>query len=282
MGSVGENLTVAAGGEGKLVESKEWYLAAYSAQGVPTSDNLKLRHVIIPAEDVPAGHVLAQTLWISVDPYLRSLMAGYVDGLHMPQLKLNEVLKTWGAAKVIRSKHEDYVEGDIIFNHFHPIADYAVIDPTNSIMKKIDASSRISLPERLNCLGIPGFAAWVGIVKLGEAKEGDNVFISAAAGGVGMLAGQLAKLKGCRVVGSTGSDHKVNLIKDEMGYDDAFNYNKETDFDIALSKYFPNGIDIYLDNVGGRMLEAVLNHVNPKARVLLCGMISQYNKVNFN
>ncbi|CAN1124174.1 (+)-pulegone reductase [Linum perenne] len=230
MGSVGENLTVAAGGEGKLVESKEWYLAAYSAQGVPTSDNLKLRHVIIPAEDVPAGHVLAQTLWISVDPYLRSLMAGYVDGLHMPQLKLNEVLKTWGAAKVIRSKHEDYVEGDIIFNHFHPIADYAVIDPTNSIMKKIDASSRISLPERLNCL------AWLGIVKLGEAKEGDNVFISAAAGGVGMLGGQLAKLKGCRVVGSTGSDHKVEFIKNEMGYDDAFNYKKETDFDTALSK----------------------------------------------
>ncbi|CAN1843638.1 NADPH-dependent oxidoreductase 2-alkenal reductase [Linum perenne] len=277
MGSAGENFPVAGGETTLLIESKEWYLAAYSPHGIPTSDHLKIRHVTIPAEDVPSGHILVQTLWISVDPYLRSMMTGSDDGLHLPQLKLNEVLKTFGAAKVIRSGHEDYKAGDILVNPFHPISDYAVI-PTNPAIRKMDPSSQVSPLEHLNSLGIPGFAAWVGIVKLGEAKEGDNVFISAAAGGVGMLAGQLAKLKGCRVVGSTGSDHKVNLIKDEMGYDDAFNYNKETDFDIALSKYFPNGIDIYLDNVGGRMLEAVLNHVNPKARVLLCGMISQYNK----
>ncbi|CAN0914488.1 NADPH-dependent oxidoreductase 2-alkenal reductase [Linum grandiflorum] len=272
MGSVGENVDVAAGG--KIIESKEWYVAAYSPQGIPSSDHLKLRHVTIPADSFPAGHILVQTLWISVDPYLRSMMTGSVDGLHLPQSKLNE---TFGAVKVIRSKHEDYKAGDILLNPFHPVADYAVI-PNNPAIRKVDPSSQISCLDHLNCLGIPGFAAWVGIVKLGEAKKGDNVFISAAAGGVGMLAGQLAKLKGCRVVGSTGSDHKAKLIKEKFGYDDAFNYNKETDFDIALRKYFPNGIDIYLDNVGGKMLEAVLNHVNPKAKVLLCGMISEYNK----
>nr|DAD23380.1 TPA_asm: hypothetical protein HUJ06_024843 [Nelumbo nucifera] len=95
-----------------------------------------------------------------------------------------------------------------------------------------------------------------------------------------MYAGQLAKLKGCRVVGSTGSDDKVKLLKEEFGYDDAFNYKKEKDFDDALSKYFPNGIDVYLDNVGGEMLEAVLNHVNNKARIPVCGAISQYNQVH--
>ncbi|KAM2267630.1 hypothetical protein ACFX1S_045857 [Malus domestica] len=94
-----------------------------------------------------------------------------------------------------------------------------------------------------------------------------------------MYAGQLAKLRGCTVIGSTGSDEKVRLIKEEFGYDDAFNYHTETDFDAALSKYFPNAIDVYLDNVGGEMLEAALNHVNKHAKVPLCGMISGYNKV---
>ncbi|KAK2985133.1 hypothetical protein RJ640_000900 [Escallonia rubra] len=126
---------------------------------------------------------------------------------------------------------------------------------------------------------VAGFAAWVGIVVLGNPKPGSNVFVSAAAGGVGMYAGQLAKFKGCRVVGSTGSDEKVKLLKEEFGYDDAFNYHKEADLDAALNKYFPSGIDIYLENVGGSMLEAVLNHVNKGARIPLCGMISQYNKI---
>ncbi|KAK2999609.1 hypothetical protein RJ639_022844 [Escallonia herrerae] len=126
---------------------------------------------------------------------------------------------------------------------------------------------------------LAGFAAWVGIVVLGNPKAGANVFVSAAAGGVGMYAGQLAKFKGCRVVGSTGSDEKVKLLKEEFGYDEAFNYHKEADLDAALNKYFPSGIDIYFENVGGSMLEAVLNHVNKGARIPLCGMISQYNKI---
>ncbi|KAK4713953.1 hypothetical protein R3W88_019860 [Solanum pinnatisectum] len=123
---------------------------------------------------------------------------------------------------------------------------------------------------------MPGITAWVGIEKIGNAKEGSNVFISAAAGGVGIIAGQLAKVKGCRTVGSVGSDDKVKLLKKECGYDEAFNYRIETDYDAALTKYFPNGIDVYFDNVGGKMLEAVLNH---GARIALCGMISEYNKV---
>ncbi|GKD59226.1 NADP(+)-dependent 2-alkenal reductase-like protein [Tanacetum coccineum] len=127
--------------------------------------------------------------------------------------------------------------------------------------------------------GLPGFTAWIGIEVIGNPAPGSNVFISAAAGGVGTFAGQLAKLKGCRVVGSTGSDEKVQILKDEFGYDEAFNYRKESDFDAALAKYFPNGIDFYLDNVGGKMLEAVLNHVNKGARIAISGMMSQYNTI---
>uniref|UniRef100_A0A803LTU5 Alcohol dehydrogenase-like C-terminal domain-containing protein n=1 Tax=Chenopodium quinoa TaxID=63459 RepID=A0A803LTU5_CHEQI len=190
--------------EMEVVQSKEWYMAAYARDGLPSSDHLKLRTVSISlaVDSIPENHVAIQILWISVDPYLRSRMTG-----------------------------------------------------------------------------IPGFAAWVGIQVIGKPKAGENVFISAAAGGVGMIAGRLAKIKGCRVIGSTGSDDKVRLLKEEFGFDDAFNYKKETDVDAALSKYFPNGIDIYFENVGGKTLEAVLNHVNTYARIPLCGMISQYNKV---
>ncbi|KAG4170823.1 hypothetical protein ERO13_A12G173933v2 [Gossypium hirsutum] len=267
-----------------VVESKEWYLAGYAAEGVPTTDHLTLRSVplSLSLDSIPDAHVAVQLLFISVDPYLRTRMSGQEDGLYFPQFSLNQVITAFGVGRVMRSKDEKYSEGDIVLNAFFPVAEYCVV-PSSVLIRKIDPEAGIRLPEYLSCLGVPGFAAWVGIEVLGEAKPGSNAFISAAAGGVGMVAGQLAKLKGCRVIGSTGSDAKVRLLKEEFGYDDAFNYNKETDFDAALSKmicrYFPNGIDIYLENVGGKMLEAVLNHVNPHARIPVCGMISQYNQI---
>ncbi|CAJ1956309.1 unnamed protein product [Sphenostylis stenocarpa] len=263
-----------------VVESREWYLAAYSPEGVPTSDHLKLRTVTLSlaSHSIPDDNVSLQILFISVDPYLRTRLTGTLDGLFVQQYHLNHVITAYAAAKVIGSKDSKYREGDLILSPSVPVAEYCVI-PSSRILRKIDSASGISLPDYLSALGVPGFAAWVGIEVLGDPKPGSNVFISAASGGVGMSAGQLAKIRGCRVIGSTGSDEKVKLIKEEFGYDDGFNYNKEPDFDAALSKYFPDGIDVYLDNVGGKMLESVLNHVNKHARIPLCGMISQYNKV---
>ncbi|KAG2371600.1 hypothetical protein LR48_Vigan05g161000 [Vigna angularis] len=263
-----------------VVESKEWYLAAYSPEGVPTSDNLKLRTVTLSlaSHSIPDHHVSLQILFISVDPYLRTRLTGTLDGLFIPQYQPNQVITAYAVGKVVGSKDSKYREGDLVLAPSAPVAEYCIV-PSSSILRKIDSASGISLPDYLSALGVPGFAAWVGIVVLGDPKPGSNVFISAASGAVGMSAGQLAKIRGCRVIGSTGSDDKVKLIKEEFGYDDGFNYNKESDYDAALSKYFPNGIDVYLDNVGGKMLESVLNHVNKHARIALCGMISQYNKV---
>ncbi|KAG4968680.1 hypothetical protein AAZX31_12G182900 [Glycine max] len=265
---------------GSVVESREWYLAAYSPHGVPNSDNLKLRTVALSlsSDSIPDGHVSLQILFLSVDPYLRTRLTGTLDGLYIQQYPLNEVITAYGVGRVIGSKDSKYTEGDLILTPSAPVAEYCIL-PSSRVIRKIDAASGISLPDYLSALGVPGFAAWVGIVVLGDPKPGSNVFISAASGAVGMSAGQLAKIRGCRVIGSTGSDEKVKLIKEEFGYDDGFNYNKESDFDAALSKYFPDGIDVYLDNVGGKMLESVLNHVNKYARIPLCGMISQYNKV---
>ncbi|KAL5573339.1 hypothetical protein UlMin_022936 [Ulmus minor] len=262
-----------------VLESREWYMTAYAPQGIPNSDHLKLRTVSISLADdsIPKQHVVLETLFFSVDPFIRSRINGIGDGLYFPCFNLNEVIQVFGIGRVIRSKDSNYAEGDMVIIPFCPLAEYCVV-PSQMIVRKVDPEG-ISLPEYLSLLGVPGFAAWVGISVIGDPKPGSNVFISAAAGGVGMYAGQLAKLKGCRVIGSVGSDDKVKLIKEEFGYDDAFNYNKETDFDAALTKYFPNGIDLYLDNVGGKMLEAVLNHVNQYAKIPVCGMISDYNKV---
>ncbi|KAK6919358.1 Alcohol dehydrogenase-like, C-terminal [Dillenia turbinata] len=257
------------GGEAEMVESQEWYMAAYAAEGVPTSDHLKLRTktLSLAPDSIPDRHVAIQMLYISVDPYLRTRMSGLNDGLYFPQFEINQVITAFAIGRVVRSKDSKFTEGDVVISPFFPVAEYFVA-PAETLIGKVDPADGISPPEYLSCLGVPGFAAWVGIEVLGDPKPGSNVFISAAAGGVGIFAGQLAKIRGCR----------VKLLKEEFGYDDAFNYNKETDFDAALTRYFPNGIDVYLDNVGGKMLEAVLNHVNHRARIPVCGMISQYNK----
>ncbi|XP_047342014.1 2-alkenal reductase (NADP(+)-dependent)-like [Impatiens glandulifera] len=261
-----------------VVESREWFLSSYAADGVPTSEHLKLRSVKLSLDEtsIPENFVGIQLLWISVDPYLRSRMTGHMDGLHFPQFSLGQVISEYGIGRVIGSKDSKFTEGDIVINPFMPLSEYSIVP--NTFLRKVDPDNDMPLPEYLNALGIPGLTAWVGIELVGEAKQGLNVFVSAAAGGVGMFAGQLAKLKGCRVIGSTGSNEKVKMLKEELGFDDAFNYHEETDFDAALNKYFPNGIDIYFDNVGGKMLEAVLNNVNKGAKIPLCGMISEYNK----
>ncbi|TXG55373.1 hypothetical protein EZV62_020629 [Acer yangbiense] len=258
---MGDDEIQAASG-GVIVESKEWYISAYAPEGVPTSDHLKLRSVPISLaiDSIPDHHVALETLLISIDPYLHARMTGTEDGLYMPQHNLNEV---FGIARVIESKDSNYTKGDIVISAFLPVAEFAVL-PSDLLARKIDTTPGISLTDYLSSLditGVPGFSAWVGIEVVAQPKPGSNVFISSAAGGVGMYAGQLAKLKGCRVIGSTGSEMTSSAI---IGY---------------IPFYFPDGIDVYLDNVGGEMLEAVLNHVNKHAHIILCGMISQYNKV---
>ncbi|KAK9725274.1 hypothetical protein RND81_05G133200 [Saponaria officinalis] len=124
---------------------------------------------------------------------------------------------------------------------------------------------------------MPGMTAYAGFYEIGAPKKGDRVFVSAASGAVGQLVGQFAKLSGCYVVGSAGSKHKVELLKNKFGFDEAFNYKEERDLDAALRRYFPEGIDIYFENVGGKMLDAVLLNMRNHGRIPFCGLISQYN-----
>ncbi|KAM2267629.1 hypothetical protein ACFX1S_045856 [Malus domestica] len=145
------------------VESREWYLAAYAAEGVPTSDHLKLRTVTLsPSPDsIPEQHVILETLFISVEPYLRSRITGREDGLYNPQFNLGEVIAGFGVGRVIRSKDSNYVEGDIVVSPFTHFAEYCVV-PSQFVARRIDPNNGIPLPEYISSLGLPGFAAWVG------------------------------------------------------------------------------------------------------------------------
>nr|ABR16193.1 unknown [Picea sitchensis] len=262
----------------QIISNRELILVAYANEGPVTDAHLKIRETQLDVgsvgKDGSPGDVAVQNLWISVDPYLRQLMKQSDDGLYMPSFQLNQVIRSASVGKVVASANPAFEVGDIV-SGFYQVSEYAIVPGGG--LRKIDTS--VAKPsDYLGLLGMPALTAWSGFTIVGEPNPGDEVFVSAAAGSVGMLVGQLAKIKGCRVVGSAGSDQKVKLLKEEFGFDDAFNYKSETDWDAALARYFPRGIDIYFDNVGGRMLEAVLNNINMKARIPLCGMISQYNQ----
>ncbi|KAL6905892.1 hypothetical protein ACP4OV_003493 [Aristida adscensionis] len=253
--------------------------AAGKEEEVPNRQVVLKRHVptgLLPAEDdmelvagvarldVPAGSAAAvlKNLYVSCDPYMRSRMSKHQDhASYVADFVPGEVLANFGVSKVVASGHPDFKVGDHVWG-ITGWEDYTLIPNPQSLFKI--NHPEVPLSYYTGVLGMPGLTAYAGFFDVCKPKKGDYVFISAASGAVGQIVGQLAKLTGCYVVGSAGSDEKVNLLTTKFGFDNAFNYKKEQDLTAAL-KYFPEGIDIDFENVGGAMLEAV------------CGMISQYN-----
>ncbi|XP_057822946.1 uncharacterized protein LOC131035288 isoform X1 [Cryptomeria japonica] len=258
----------------QVVKNREVVLLSYSNEGPVTDDQLKIRETQLNLNACKEGEVVVKNMWASVDPYLRWLMKEPNTTLYMDSFKLDQAIVSLMIGKVVVSANPEFEVGDLVTGAYQ-VSDYSIVG--ESKLRKIDTN--LAKPsDYLGPLGMIGLTAWVGFLLIGEPKPGDEVLVSAAAGATGLIVGQLAKIKGCRVVGSAGSDQKVKMLKEEFGFDDAFNYKSETDLDATLSKYFPRGIDIYFENVGGQMLEAVLNHINMNARIPLCGMISQYNQ----
>ncbi|XP_061360146.1 2-alkenal reductase (NADP(+)-dependent)-like isoform X4 [Gastrolobium bilobum] len=186
----------------------------------------------------------------------------------------NEPLTGFGVARVLESGHTDYKKGDLIWG-LTKWEEYSLV-PSTQILSKIEHTD-VPLSYYTGILGMPGLTAYAGFFELGSPKKGENVFVSAASGAVGQLVGQFAKLTGCYVVGSAGSKEKVDLLKNKLGFDEAFNYKEEPDLDATLKRYFPEGIDIYFENVGGKTLDAVLLNMRVHGRIPVCGMVSQYN-----
>jgi NADPH-dependent curcumin reductase CurA len=236
--------------------------------GLPGPDSFKL--VERPLAEPKSGQLIVRNLWISVDPYMRGRMSDKKS--FIPPFALNEVMEGAAVGIVEESRDPAFKPGDTV-SHFAGWRDLALIDAAGAAL--VDPS--FPLQAYLGPLGFPGLAAYAGFLRLGEPKPGETVFVSAAAGAVGSLVAQIARIKGNRVIASAGSPDKIDWLLKEAGVDQVINYKTEKDITAALAKAAPNGIDIYFDNVGGDHLEAAIANANDFARFTLCGMIAQYN-----
>jgi NADPH-dependent curcumin reductase CurA len=237
-------------------------------QGLPTADNFTLAQIQLPPPQ--DGQVLVRNLYLSVDPYMRGRMN---DGKsYVPPFELGKSLEGGAVGEVIESRAKEFKPGDAVTSHLG-WREYFIASP-----KELHPVSRAVQPLSvyLGALGMTGMTAWVGL-NLVEVKAGDVVYISGAAGAVGNVAGQLAKLRGCRVIGSASSIEKVIFLREECGFDIAFNYTVGPILE-QLNLEAPDGIDVYFDNVGGDTLQAALSALRMHGRIIACGGISGYNE----
>jgi len=242
-------------------------------KGLPSSDLFEV--VESPMPEIGEGDVLVRNIYMSVDPYMRGRMNDVKS--YVPPFQIGEPLDGRAVGRVVESRHAQFEVGDYVSSGLG-WREYFSTDGSveRGELGKLEPRDD-SLSLYLGVLGMPGLTAWVGMRQIGRPRRGETVFVSGAAGAVGSVAGQLAALEGCRVVGSAGSEAKIAFVKNEMGFDAAFNY-KSVDLEESLAQACPDGIDVYFDNVGGEHLQAALNQMNDFGRIVACGMISQYNE----
>ncbi|KAJ0969351.1 hypothetical protein J5N97_022228 [Dioscorea zingiberensis] len=257
----------------EVVKNKQVVLKWFVV-GAPTEKDMEVREGTATLKaPTGSGGLVVKNLYLSCDPYMRGRMRESYSS-YIPPFQPGNVIEGFGVAKVVDSDNPNFSAGDYVTGHTG-WEEYSLITRTESL-RKVEKND-IPLSFHVGLLGMPGFTAYAGFYEVCAPKKGDYVFVSAASGAVGQLVGQLAKLHGCYVVGSAGSKQKVQLLKDKLGFDEAFNYKEESDLNAALERYFPEGIDIYFDNVGGAMLDAALLNMKVHGRVAVCGMVSQHS-----
>jgi len=238
--------------------------------GLPSESDFEL--VTVPMPTPGAGEVLVRNLYMSVDPYMRGRMLDQPS--YVQPFQVGQPLDGGCVGEVVQSQGGKLQVGDHVLGR-KGWREYYVSDGAE--LTKIDPNLA-PVQTYLGTLGMPGLTAYVGLLDIGRPKAGETVFVSAAAGAVGTVVCQIAKLKGCRVVGSAGSPDKVAWLREVAGVDAAFNYKEVGALPAELGKHCPNGLDVYFENVGGAHLEAALEHINSFGRIVLCGMISHYNE----
>jgi NADPH-dependent curcumin reductase CurA len=241
--------------------------------GLPTRENWSIVDAPMP-EPAPGG-VLVKTLMLSLDPAMRGWMnegKSYIE-----PVGIGEVMRAGGVGRVVASNTPAFAVGDHVSGGFG-VQQYCAFDEAGirkAGLVKIDPS--LAPPEKwLNALGMPGMTAYFGLLDVGQPKAGETVVVSGAAGAVGQTVGQVAKIKGCRVVGIAGGADKCAFVVNELGFDACIDYKAGSVRD-GLKQHCPKGVDVYFDNVGGDILDTVLTRINRKARIVICGAISQYN-----
>ncbi|RYG72383.1 NADP-dependent oxidoreductase [bacterium] len=243
-------------------------LFASRPTGTPTAEQFQFETRTLPAPTT--GQVLLKTLYVSVDPYLRGRMSDAKS--YIPPFEVGQPITSTVVAEVIESQAEKLPVGTIVTGMLpwqeHIVTDAKELNPV--------AADKAPASYFLGLLGMPGLTAYFGLLDICDPQPGETVVVSGAAGAVGSAVGQIAKIKGCRVIGTAGSDEKVAYLK-EIGFDEAINYKTTPDIAKALADLVPDGIDCYYDNVGGAITDAVYDHLNKHARIALCGQISIYN-----
>jgi NADPH-dependent curcumin reductase CurA len=236
-------------------------------QGFPDESLFEVAETPIP--DPAEGQVLIRNAYFSVDPYMRPRMNDMRS--YVAPFTLGEAMTGGAVGRVAASRNSRYAEGDWVL-HQLGWREWSLSDGT--ALRRLDPTGA-PVSTALGVLGMPGLTAWYGLFVLGEPKEGETVFVSAAAGAVGSAAGQMARIAGCRVVGSAGSPEKLAWLR-ELGFDAVFDYKERRPYK-ALAELVPDGIEIYFDNVGGEQLEAAIGALNDHGRIVACGSVSRYN-----
>jgi len=237
--------------------------------GVPNHQNFETQTIEIA--ELTKGMVRLKAHTFSVDPYLRGRMSDAKS--YIAPFAVGEPIMGGGVALVTESKAEGLKAGDFVLGMF-PWQEEMVVDAIG--LQVVDAKIA-PLSYYLGVLGMPGLTAYFGLLDIGKPQKGETVVVSGAAGAVGLVVGQIAKIKGCRVVGITGDQSKVDYLINEVGFDAAVNYKTETNLAGALAAACPDGVDVYFDNVGGEISDAVISQINKFARIIICGQISMYN-----
>jgi NADPH-dependent curcumin reductase len=222
------------------------------------------------ARDPGEQEVLVKALYLSLDPAMRGWMNEGKS--YIPPVQIGEVMRAGGVGRVLASRHPGFAAGDHVYGTLG-VQEYATLNGKQ--LTKIDPTLA-PLPTYLGALGMPGMTAYFGLLEVGQPKEGDTVVVSGAAGAVGMVVGQIAKVRGCRAVGIAGGKEKCEYLARELGFDAAIDYKAE-DVKKSLRAHCPKGVDVYFDNVGGDILDIALTQLARHARIVICGAISQYN-----
>ncbi len=254
-----------------MAETRQWQLASRPV-GEPTMENFEL--VTVDRPEPGHGEVLVKTLYQSVDPYMRGRMRDAES--YAEPWDVGDPMKAGVVGEVIESEADEFDAGDVVTGDLlwaeHAVADADELQRVNPELGPISTA--------LGVLGMPGVTAYWGLLDVGDPNPGDTVVVSAAAGAVGSVVGQLARINGARVVGTAGSDEKTDWLTEELGFDAAINYKTTDDLSSAVDEACPDGIDVYFDNVGGPITDAVWPRLNEHARVAVCGQISLYNETS--
>lgn len=239
--------------------------------GKPTETNFAFVEAAMPEPE--PGEVLNRTIYLSLDPYMRGRMSDRES--YAAPVELGKVMGGSTVSQVVKSNHPQFSEGDFVAS-YDGWQTYGIAK--GETLRKLDPT-QVPISYALGIMGMPGMTAYFALLEIGKPKTGETVVVSAASGAVGAVVGQIAKIKGCRAVGVAGSDEKCAYVVDELGFDACIN-RKTQNLGSALKTACPDGIDVYVDHTAGDILDAVLQHINLRARIPLVGLISQYNDEN--